>query len=1170
MDIEDAIDRVDQLLGSKGLSDLQEQIFRRVWAKEKYPEIAEALGYDANYIKDLGAKLWKQLSQTLDEKVTKSNIQVVLRRQNVAVPLSVAPAQELSLSDRSEDWAEKIDTSSFVGRRQSLEVVGEWLHDPGAVIAITGMAGIGKTIFAAKLAELHQNKFAGVIWRSLQYPKPLDDLIIDLLLALRAMSTRQNVSSEALTEKLLHHLAQHRYLIILDGLDSVMTPAQRPGDDLEKSYLAFLQCLSSTLHQSTVLVSCREIPNTWLLSSSTGSIRTRQLPPLSGQTVEKFLTRKGLFIGSTEEIHALTEQYGGNPLALQIVFSTILDLCQGSITEFLREGQIIFEGLSAFLQHQWSGLTASEQWVLYYLAMRREIVPFREIKADSLDLTLHRRLAEILATLTRRSLILKHSNGFSLQIAVMEYVTLQLTERIGNELIQAQLILIRQLPLLKVKTQDYIQATQKQGILQSILESLKREFTTPEQLQQHLKTLLEQSRTLAPDYSAGNLVNLMLQAGLPLAKMDLSSLPLWDVSFCDYALHAANLQNCDLSRTQFSHAFAGVTCVAISPDDTYFVSGHEDGRINLWDRQGLQLLNLEGHKSWIWDLAWTPDGQSIVSASEDQTLRVWNLELGNCVTQLNGHRDRIWQVICPANNIVISSSSDQTIKVWDLTQGVCTRTLIGHQEDITALALVTENQLLSGSADQTLRLWDFTRGELIDQWQSTEGGIWAIVYDSATETIYSAGDHGSILAWKRNESSPIQSLNYQTCRIWSIALSPCGRYLVAGGEDQQLVQWDLSKSQVNRVLPDYQGRIWSVSYDSSGIHVLTASDDNQIKLWDMQQGNPLLSLSSYSNWACDLTMLPSPDSLIIASAHERGQLYRWDLIQPAPLGNYSGHQQSVWAIASDPTGHYLVSGSDDHTVRIWNVEEGRCQAILRGHQRPVWSVDWSGDGSVIASGSGDRRIKLWDTQSGECLKTLAGHQSRIWSVSFSRDNQVLASGSGDHTVKIWDWHTGTCIHTLSGHDSQVLAIAFHPTRQRVLASVGGNGTCKIWTLASQDGETLSVKSKMLWSVDWSPNGELLAMGGDDGSIYIWHLIQQAWTAKISTQAGCIWAIAFTPDGTQLCSGSQDGKICLWDIDSGKKVDSRQPKRLYEGLNIMDATGLTTAQIQSLERLGARV
>lgn len=100
----------------------------------------------------------------------------------------------------------------------------------------------------------------------------------------------------------------------------------------------------------------------------------------------------------------------------------------------------------------------------------------------------------------------------------------------------------------------------------------------------------------------------------------------------------------------------------------------------------------------------------------------------------------------------------------------------------------------------------------------------------------------------------------------------------------------------------------------------------------------------------------------------------------------------------------------------------------------------------------------------------------------------------------------------------MLAIAFHPTRSERLASVGGNGTCKI---------------------------------------------------KIPTRAGCIWAIAFTPDGTQLCSGAQDGKICRWDIDSGKKVDSNQPKRLYEGLSILDATGLTTAQLQSLERLGAR-
>ena len=209
MDIEEAIARVEQLLGVNSLNDLQEQIFRRVWEQEKYPEIAKALGYDSNYIKNIGAKLWKELSQALDEKVTKSNIQGALRHQNPAGSLAVTSANEF-LPERLNHWTEKIDTSSFVGRRRSLGIVGEWIRNElSSVIAITGMAGIGKTIFATKLAELHQDKFEGVIWRSLQYPKSLNDLVIDLLQALRAMPLLQTMAPEALMKHLLDQLAAH-------------------------------------------------------------------------------------------------------------------------------------------------------------------------------------------------------------------------------------------------------------------------------------------------------------------------------------------------------------------------------------------------------------------------------------------------------------------------------------------------------------------------------------------------------------------------------------------------------------------------------------------------------------------------------------------------------------------------------------------------------------------------------------------------------------------------------------------------------------------------------------------------------------------------------------------------------------------------------------------------
>ncbi len=227
MNVEEAIAIVDKILGSDGLSDLQEDIFRQVWTKAKYPDIAETLGYDANYIKDLGAKIWKQLSLSLDEKVTKSNIQSVLRRwqqTHGALDRQPIPSQnaEQPRTQQSIDWGGYRSTSTLIGRRQSLDILASWQEESGGqLIAILGIAGIGKTILAAHLAESVAEQFEHIIWRSLKHPLSPTELLQNLLATLQIDSEDSGETSlEGYITLLLRHLRDRRCLIILDGAES--------------------------------------------------------------------------------------------------------------------------------------------------------------------------------------------------------------------------------------------------------------------------------------------------------------------------------------------------------------------------------------------------------------------------------------------------------------------------------------------------------------------------------------------------------------------------------------------------------------------------------------------------------------------------------------------------------------------------------------------------------------------------------------------------------------------------------------------------------------------------------------------------------------------------------------------------------------------------------------
>jgi WD40 repeat protein len=276
----------------------------------------------------------------------------------------------------------------------------------------------------------------------------------------------------------------------------------------------------------------------------------------------------------------------------------------------------------------------------------------------------------------------------------------------------------------------------------------------------------------------------------------------------------------------------------------------------------------------------------------------------------------------------------------------------------------------------------------------------------------------------------------------------------------------------------------------------------------------------------------SSDNSRIVSGSSDHTVRIWDAVSGAVLHALDGHTSSVYSVAFSSDGSHIVSGSGDRTVRIWDAVSGAVLHTLEDHIETVYSVAFASDGLRIVSGSGDKTVRIWDAVSGAVLHTLYGHINPVMSVAFSSDGSHIVSGSHDHTVRIWDAVSGTVLHTLDGHTSSVYSVAFSSNGSHIVSG-SDDRTVRIWDAVSGavlhilDGHTSSV-----YSVAFSSDGSHIVSGSGDRTVRIWDAVSGAVLHILDGHTSSVYSVAFSSDGSRIVSGSDDCTVRIWDAVSG--------------------------------------
>lgn len=322
-----------------------------------------------------------------------------------------------------QNWSDIAREGDFLGRQQELETLSQWTGPERCrTVAIYGMAGIGKTALAWEAARQWRDRFECIVWRSLQEPAPPREFLQDLLEFL-APNLRQDPES-TFSQKLvalLGALERQRCLLILDGVESLFIDWVRSGEYRAEwtDYGRFFEKIGAAAHRSCLLLTSRALPREVAIAEwETSPVRSLRLEGLSSHEVSKMLARRNLR-ASAEESAYLTQQYGGNPLLLRLVFPTIRTVFAGSVGDSLAQDFSVYGDVRDSLAVQLERLSAAERDTLFCLAIAREPVSLTQLlQISSLPTN---DLVEALESLLRRAIVARQGSLFSCQPAVREY-----------------------------------------------------------------------------------------------------------------------------------------------------------------------------------------------------------------------------------------------------------------------------------------------------------------------------------------------------------------------------------------------------------------------------------------------------------------------------------------------------------------------------------------------------------------------------------------------------------------------------------------------------------------------------------------------------------------------------------------------------------------------------
>lgn len=583
------------------------------------------------------------------------------------------------------------------------------------------------------------------------------------------------------------------------------------------------------------------------------------------------------------------------------------------------------------------------------------------------------------------------------------------------------------------------------------------------------------------------------------------------------------------------------------------------------------------HPDEVWSAEFSPDGKTILTAGNDNFVRLWDTQTGEMRQTVEPQKGAWKAAFYPDGKhfaVASSSNSNPVIKIYETATMRELLTLSNHLKRVRAVDVSPDGKLLaSGDMNGNVIIWNAETGAEIRRFSFSVPDKNVEVYD----VLFSAnGDKLAVSGFEtfaiidtatwRSRQLELKKLADKDLTLisWKIRFSPLGKTIALATYTGEVIFLDTETFEILRVLKVHQANIKSLDFSSDGKLLATASWDRTVKFTDVQTGELLSELRGHFAGVHDVAF--SPDGKRMATAAADFNLSLWDteavaasnsILTRAQISafNATGEKVFVWnnadfefaewsltekrkiwtakpninafCVAFEQVRNLIAFGERDGFVSIFNAANGVVFKRLRVSDKSIFALAWLPGGARIFAADENGFIKSIDTETGEEIFSIRAHSEIVKTLAVSPDGKLLASGGGDKLVKVFDAQTGAEIFSLAENNKPLYKVLFSPD-SKTLAASGADDRLRIWDVAQGTlTREFSGMSGGIFAFAFSPDGKRLATASDVGTIRLWNMMTNNQVIAFTASRKQIINLNFSSDGKTLQSIDSGGKLNIW-------------------------------------------